>query len=96
MINKEKTKVSMDGISEIEKQFPHIAKQICAYWGDGVFENYANKLIIDERGDRQGLPREVIEELLFLYQLHLKMTNFNAKDISIVRTTGYQTIIDKN
>lgn len=86
----------MDGISEIEKQFPHIAKQICAYWGDGVFENYANKLIIDERGDRQGLPREVIEELLFLYQLHLKMTNFNAKDISIVRTTGYQTIIDKN
>jgi hypothetical protein len=85
----EKMKPSQDSMSEIEKQYPHIAKQLCAYWGDAVFENYANKLIIDERGDRQGLPLEVIEELLFLYQLHLKNSNFDPNKISIVRTTGY-------
>ncbi len=94
MINKENLPKNTDSISELEKQYPHIAKQLCAYWGDDIFENYANKLIIDERGDRQGFPREVIEEVLFLYQLHLKKMNFNAKDVSIIRTTGFQTIID--
>jgi hypothetical protein len=89
MINKEKITPSADSISEIEKQYPHIAKQLCEYWGDAVFENYANKLIIDERGDRQGLPREVIEELLFLYQLHLKNSNFDPKKVSIIRNSGY-------
>jgi hypothetical protein len=96
MINKEKIKPSMDGASEIEKQYPHLAKQLCEYWGDDVFENFANKLIIDERGDRQGLPREVIEELLFLYQLHLKQTNFDPKKVSIVRTSGYLNPYDND
>jgi hypothetical protein len=80
---------STDSISEIEKQYPHLAKQLCEHWGGDVFENFANKLIIDDRGDRKGLPREVLEELLFLYRLHLKNTNFDPKKVSIVRTTGY-------
>ncbi len=89
MIDIVKTNSNPDEMSEIEKQYPHIAKQLCEYWGEGVFENYANKLIIDERGDRQGLPREVIEELLFLYQLHLKKMNFDPHKMSIVRNTGF-------
>jgi hypothetical protein len=89
MNNIVKTNANPDEMSEVEKQYPHIAKQLCEYWGDDIFENYANKLIIDERGDRQGLPREVIEELLFLYQLHLKNINFDPKKMSIVRNTGF-------
>jgi hypothetical protein len=83
-------KPSTDSISEIEKQYPHIAKQLCEYWGNEVFENFANRLIIDERGDRQGLPREVLEELLFLYQLHLRNSNFDPKNMNFIRTSGYR------
>ena len=54
-------------LSEIEKQFPRIARSITLLWGYPEFLQYVDKLCLDDRGDRQGFPREVVEELLFLH-----------------------------
>jgi hypothetical protein len=58
-------------LSEIEKQFPRIARSITLLWGYPEFLQYVDKLCLDDRGDRQGFPREVVEELLFLHSLHV-------------------------
>jgi hypothetical protein len=56
--------------SEIERSFPRIAEKIVLMWGATDFPEFLNALMIDDRGDRSGFPREVIEEMLFLHAIH--------------------------
>lgn len=66
-----------DYISDLEQLFPWIANNIVSYWGKPEFEPYAYSVIIDQRGDRQGLPKEVLSEILFLYALHLYTVGYD-------------------
>ncbi len=66
--------------SPLEEFFPRIAKQVVEFWGQREFEKFASDLIIDTRGDRRGLPKDVLSDLLFLYALHLDMWGYNPQD----------------
>lgn len=66
--------------SALEILFPRIATQVVAHWGRREFEAYAADLIIDSRGDRRGLHKDVLSELLFLYALHLDMFGYDPQE----------------
>jgi len=55
-----------DGVSAIEKRFPRIASEISSLWGSAEIDNYIDRLLIDERGDRMGFPIDILDELMFL------------------------------
>ena len=57
-------------ISALEKRFPRIVDKIVLMWGTTEFSTYLNTMIIDNRGDRQGFPFDVLEEMMFLTSLH--------------------------
>lgn len=57
-------------IAPLEKSFPHILKKIQALWGYPEMNLYFSRLIIDDRGDREGFPAEVWDDLHTLMQLH--------------------------
>jgi hypothetical protein len=65
--------------SDVELLFPRIAKQVVTCWGHREFENFAADLIIDDRGDRRGLPKEVLSEILFLYALHMELFGYDPQ-----------------
>lgn len=45
-------------------RFPHMANALAARWDDMVaLRGYLDALLIDDRGNRQGLPDTVAEEL---------------------------------
>ena len=54
----------------LEKSFPHILLAIQTMWGYRELNLYLNKLTIDDRGDREGFPKEVWEELYLVMRLH--------------------------
>ena len=49
---------------------PRLLERICAIWRSPECARYLRCLILDERGDRQGFPPEVMSELLLLSSLH--------------------------
>lgn len=59
------------------EELPRVCEQIKLLWFYPECENLLDKLIIDERGNRSGFPREVMDELLFLARLSraVKMKN---------------------
>lgn len=57
-------------VSAVEKRFPRIAEKIVLMWGATEFPQYLTSLMIDKRGDRQGFPFDVLEELMFLNEMH--------------------------
>jgi hypothetical protein len=63
--------MDINSFSELEKQFPRIARNITLLWGFPEFTQFMNKLYIDERGNRQGFPKEVMEELMLLHSIHV-------------------------
>lgn len=50
----------------LEEGYPHLMERIAATWRSPESVLYLRKLIVDERGDRQGFPFEVMSELLTL------------------------------
>lgn len=58
-------------LSEVEKKFPHVARNITLMWGCPELVDYINQLIVDDRGERHGFPTEVLDEMLFLHRLHI-------------------------
>jgi len=72
--------MSNEDFSALEAFSGRIVSQVCGQWGRSEFEKFAAELIIDERGDRKGLPKEVLSELLFLYALHLHMFGYDPQD----------------
>jgi len=62
---------------------PHLVERICLLWGQGEFEPYVNRLILDSRdGARQGLPWEAAQELLFLAELSMAKRALYASEIT--------------
>jgi hypothetical protein len=54
----------------LEVGFPRVLQAIEALWGFGELNDYFRKLMIDERGDRDGFPPEAWEEIDLLQHIH--------------------------
>ncbi len=51
------------------EDMPRVLEQLTATWGTEAFDRLAQRLIIDERGNRQGFSEAVMEELMMLARL---------------------------
>lgn len=54
----------------LEKDFPRILTAIQNMWGYPELNAYLRKLTLDNRGDREGFPKEVWEEIFTLLYVH--------------------------
>ena len=61
----------------IERSFPRIAAVIRALWGHGTLDDYFAKLVVDDRGGREGFPPEVMEAILEVALLHSQRFHFS-------------------
>lgn len=57
-------------LNEVDFDFPHVAPKLRLLIGHEEFEVAVSKLIIDERGGRQGFPPHIVNLLLKLSKLH--------------------------
>ena len=57
---------------ELEHYYPHVCKKLEMLKGSEAFNTELSKLIIDQRGNRQGFPKHVMEMLLKLTVRHLE------------------------
>lgn len=64
--------------STIETRFPRISSAIQLLWGHPEMDIYFQKLVVDERGDREGFPPDVMSDILFLATLHKSSFRFEA------------------
>jgi len=51
---------------DLEQSYPHLMERVLTLWGEPELLPFLRKLIVDERGGRQGFPFEVMSELLIL------------------------------
>jgi len=61
----------------IERRFPRIAATIRELWGKRALDEYFNKLVVDERGDRVGFPPDVLDAILEIARLHAERFELN-------------------
>ena len=54
----------------LEKQFPQVFKKIMALWDAQEFDAYLADLMTTKRVNRQGFPREVASDIIYLSMLH--------------------------
>ncbi len=66
------TPAKTDGLPEstIEQRFTHVSQQLVAMWPSDACALYIKRLVISDRGSRQGFPQEVVEDLMMLYQIN--------------------------
>ena len=61
-----------EAIETMKTQFPHIHQQLLALRGTPQGEAYLHSLIVDDRGNRQGFPPDVLRALLVLQRVHFE------------------------
>lgn len=54
----------------LEKKYARVFDNIMSRWGSVAADEYFSELFFDNRGNRQGFPREVMDEIFFLSRLH--------------------------
>lgn len=54
----------------LEKQFPRIFEKIMSLWDSLEFDAYLADLMMTTRSNRQGFPREVASDIIYLHMLH--------------------------
>jgi hypothetical protein len=61
------------------RRFPRIGNQLAAVWSDTpAVRSYLDSLLVDDRGNRQGFPPDVLRELLSLRLYHENLHPQNA------------------
>jgi hypothetical protein len=60
----------------IEREYPRVAKAIEMTWGHRELDDYLQKLIISDRGGRDGFPQQVLAALMKLSKQHASQFNF--------------------
>jgi len=60
----------------IERDFPRIAAMMRELWGTGALDDYLAKLVVDDRGGRQGFPAEVMDAILEIALRHSQQFGF--------------------
>jgi hypothetical protein len=64
----------------IREHYPRIATAIELQWGTREMDFYFSNLIIDDRRDRAGFPREVLAAILKLSADHARRFQFDKKE----------------
>jgi hypothetical protein len=54
----------------VEQRFPRIAAAIRELWGKRALDEYFAKLVVVERGEREGFPPDVLAAILEIAWLH--------------------------
>ena len=75
--------------SDLELQYPRLMVRMIEGWSRPELAAEINRLIVDERGGRQGFPPEVIEELWFLYRMHQALHAQTESRPTAVATHAY-------
>ena len=73
----------------LESRYPRLLVRMIEGWRQPGYTAEINKLIVDDRGDRHGFPPEVMEELWFLYYVHLEI--FAPAEADAASRTGGQS-----
>ena len=74
--NQYKRKERPDPWPIIARQFPRIAETIRQDWGKRALDDYFAKLVINDRGSRQGFPPDVLTAILEVARLHAEQYRF--------------------
>ena len=61
-----------EAVALLKTLFPRIHQRLVTLWGSGAGEDYLDGLIMDDRGNRQGFPPEVLRALLVLQRVHFQ------------------------
>ncbi len=65
------------------ERLPHIIKKMCLLWQHKEFDSFSQHLMMDSRdGKRQGLPWDVAEEILFLFELRVTKRAIVASEVT--------------
>jgi hypothetical protein len=62
----------------LERRFARIARELVRRWHQGDVDDYLDRLLIDDRGNRMGFPHEVLEELIFLASIRWHLNHDQA------------------
>ncbi|MDO9226123.1 MAG: hypothetical protein Q8M09_17895 [Pseudomonadota bacterium] len=83
-----------DELSIIERQFSRIADELVIRWKRADIDAYLNGLMLDDRGNRQGFPPEVLDDLMFLSNLRWQMQHpsYNRADQGLVEQFSFNTL----
>lgn len=76
-------------VTLLDSKFPHISENICARWSTPSFHKYVESLLITERNDRDGLPFDVLAEVLQLVRIHDKYYPEMREKYIGAKITGY-------
>lgn len=84
-------RTSWADLSAIERRFSRIALELAGRWQVGDIDAYLDGLLLDERGNRQGFPPDVLEEIMFLSSLRwqLKHPRFTRADEGLVEQFSF-------
>ena len=74
--NQYKRKERPDPWPIIATRFPRIAETIRRDWGKRALDDYFAKLVVDDRGSRQGFPADVLTAILEIARLHAEQYRF--------------------
>jgi len=77
-IAEEKKPGREDHLAILKDSYPRIASAIELMWGHPECEDYVNKLILNDRGSRQGFPKDAMSALLGLFRLHTQAFSFQS------------------
>jgi len=85
------SRTSWDDLSALERRFSRIAQELATRWKRGDIDTYLNSLLLDDRGNRQGFPSDVLEELMFLSNLRWQLENpsFSSADEGLVEKFSF-------
>lgn len=64
----------------LERQFPRVLERIMELWGSSEADHNFFELLVDRRGDREGFPGKVAEEIFFLSELHALLYRSTAEE----------------
>lgn len=65
------------------ERLPHLAVRVQTLWGHADFERYVSHLVMEARdGNRQGLPWDLAQELLFLTELSIAKRALTASGLT--------------
>lgn len=64
--------LTAEAVALLKSLFPRIHDRLGATWGTPQCEAYLDRLILDDRGDRDGFPPQVLSALLVLQRVHAK------------------------
>ena len=65
--------IYVESMQLIQMKMPRIHKLIELTWGDKKeFDTWIDKIWLDDRGDRQGFPADVMSALHKLHTIHIK------------------------